>query len=678
MAPPCVASIRLIGFQGRKNMGTDKRRAGTAISVALTACACTAVAPRFAYAQVDPDHLITLPLDSLLDLPVSTAARYAQTTRATAASVTLITSDDIARYGYRTLDEVLQSVRGFYTSNDRNYIYTGIRGFGRPGDFNNRILVMVDGHRVNEGVYGGAPIGTDLGVAMKDVERIEIVRGPGSALYGTSAVFAVIDIMTKSGRMLDGVDVAAEIGAHGRRSIEAVAGGELPGGLDVKVAGGIGRVVGRDIYFPEFDDAATNNGIARDLDWDHSGHLRTAARLGGLTLRASATSRTKGIPTASYASRFNDAGARSQDDYRSLTLSWASRLSPDKEVVLTGWADQYIYRGEYPGSEIDADSTDGHRLGTEAQFIWDLRAGNRLIFGAEARRNTRADYRAWGPGGPYFVGDFPFDAWSAFAQDEIELGDRVTVIAGVRHDRYAGRASASPRASLIFMPNATSTLKLLFGEAFRAPNVYERTYWDDSFTANPGLAPERIRTLEATWQQRVTRASFAEFSLYRYDMRDLIDTVEDTTTGMFGFANIDRIAGIGAELDLTVRLSGGAASYLNYTMQRARDARTDERLTNSPARLAKAGLSAPLAPGVDGALEVRYESSRTTLRGTRTSDVLLGRLNVRAIAPLGLHVTLLVDNLLNTAYATPAGFEHVQTSIPQDGRTVSIRLERRF
>jgi iron complex outermembrane receptor protein len=310
--------------------------------------------------------------------------------------------------------------------------------------------------------------------------------------------------------------------------------------------------------------------------------------------------------------------------------------------------------------------------------VWDLRAGNRLIFGGEARRNTRADYRAWEPDGPYFVGDFPFDAWSAFAQDEIELGDRVTVIAGVRHDRYAGRVSTSPRASLIFTPAAASTLKLLYGEAFRAPNVYERTYWDNSFTPNPSLAPERVRTLELVLQQRVSRASFAEVSIYRFDMRDLIDSVEDTTSGMFGFENIDQAIGIGAELDVKVRLNGGLSSYFNFAAQRASDEITGQRLTNSPARLAKAGVSTRLAPGIEGALELRYESSRTTLRGTRTDDVVLGRLNVRAPVPFGLHAGLLIDNLLDTRYATPASFEHVQTSIPQDGRTVSLRLERRF
>jgi hypothetical protein len=66
------------------------------------------------------------------------------------------------------------------------------------------------------------------------------------------------------------------------------------------------------------------------------------------------------------------------------------------------------------------------------------------------------------------------------------------------------------------------------------------------------------------------------------------------------------------------------------------------------------------------------------LRGTRTDDVVLGRLNLRIAAPFGVRATALVDNLLDTAWATPASFEHLQTSIPQNGRTVSVRLERRF
>ena len=74
---------------------------------------------------------------------------------------------------------MLRSVRGFYTTYDRNYSYVGIRGFARPGDYNTRVLLLVDGHRLNDGIYDMAPIGTDFPIDVSLIERVEVIRGPG-------------------------------------------------------------------------------------------------------------------------------------------------------------------------------------------------------------------------------------------------------------------------------------------------------------------------------------------------------------------------------------------------------------------------------------------------------------------------------------------------------------------
>ena len=94
---------------------------------------------------------------------------------------------------------MLRGVRGFYTTYDRNYSYIGVRGFARPGDYNTRVLLLIDGHRVNDGVYDMAPMGTDFLFDISLIDRIEVIRGPGSSLYGTNALFGVINVITKSG-----------------------------------------------------------------------------------------------------------------------------------------------------------------------------------------------------------------------------------------------------------------------------------------------------------------------------------------------------------------------------------------------------------------------------------------------------------------------------------------------
>lgn len=113
------------------------------------------------------------------------------------ASVSFITAEEIARYGYRTLADILRGVRGMYVTDDRNFSLIGTRGFGKPGNYNSRILLLVNGHRVNDNVFGQAEIGAEFGFDPATFERVEVIRGPASSLYGDSAFFAVVNVITK-------------------------------------------------------------------------------------------------------------------------------------------------------------------------------------------------------------------------------------------------------------------------------------------------------------------------------------------------------------------------------------------------------------------------------------------------------------------------------------------------
>ncbi|MCH7600018.1 MAG: NAD(P) transhydrogenase subunit alpha [Myxococcales bacterium] len=142
--------------------------------------------------------LLEKSLEELLNLEVPTvyaASKREQSITNAPASVTIVTADEIAKFGYRNLAEVLGSIRGVHVIYDRNYHHIGVRGFNRPGDYDSRILKLIDGQRVNENVYGSGQSGTDSLIDLDIIERIEFVRGPGSALYGTSAFFGTINIV---------------------------------------------------------------------------------------------------------------------------------------------------------------------------------------------------------------------------------------------------------------------------------------------------------------------------------------------------------------------------------------------------------------------------------------------------------------------------------------------------
>lgn len=139
------------------------------------------------------------------------ASKYEQKVTEAPARISVVTADEIRRFGYRTFSEILGSLPGFSTSNDRNYSYTGVRGFGIPGDYDTRLLQLVDGHRINDNLYGSLFSDHSFPVDLHMIDRIEVIRGPSSSLYGSGAFFAVVNVITKKGRDFGGLEVSSTL-----------------------------------------------------------------------------------------------------------------------------------------------------------------------------------------------------------------------------------------------------------------------------------------------------------------------------------------------------------------------------------------------------------------------------------------------------------------------------------
>src|SRR5579863_2281793 len=167
-----------------------------------------------AAAQTTQDQdLMALSLEKLAHVKVFSASRHLEDEQRAPSSVSIITADEIRRNGWRTLADALSVLRGVYTAYDRQYVYLGIRGFMRPGDYNSRILLMVNGHRVNENIYGSAALGEEFPLDVELIDHIEVVRGPGSSLFGTNAVFGVINVITRKADGNSAIEASGESGA---------------------------------------------------------------------------------------------------------------------------------------------------------------------------------------------------------------------------------------------------------------------------------------------------------------------------------------------------------------------------------------------------------------------------------------------------------------------------------
>jgi outer membrane receptor for ferrienterochelin and colicins len=631
-------------------------------------------------------------LESLLDTKISTAAKYAQTVSEAPASVTIITADDILAFGYQTLEDVMMNIRGFYTSNDRNYAYVGARGFGRPTDYNNRILLLVNGHTINDNVYGSAPIGTEMALDLSTIERIEIVRGPGSALYGTGAMFAVVNIITKRGQSIDGLIATAKTGNYGKIIGLLTYGKEFRNGLDLMISALDGDIKGQNFYYQEYDDPSTNNGRAIDLDQDKYYGLNTTISYRAFSLKAFGISREKEVPTGAWDVIFNAGPSKTLDQWNYIELKYDNPFGFNKNILIRSYFNHYYYKGWLPYDPAQNDASTGEQLGSELQFRWDLTSNNTFTIGTEYQNNYKVTYKYWSGDTVFFYKDKPMDAVSFYTQDEFQVTENLSLTLGVRRDGYSqGNNSTAPRGALVYRPIKSATMKFLYGEAYRKANLYEAYYEDDysGYKANPSLKPEKISTGEFVWEQRLNKNLIGIVSLYHYKMTNLIDQVIDPEDSLIQYNNINRVKATGVELECDARLQSGVVGFVNYVYQQAKDSNTNTKLTNSPNHLLKIGISLPIQRNFYIGSNFAYESERLTVKDTKTNSFFLTNLNFRYSPRFAEYTefeklankaefSLQVRNLFNKAYSMPAGFEHQQPSIMQDGRNYYLSIKFRL
>ena len=291
--------------------------------------------------------LTSLSVEELLGLKVYSASRHLENSQEAPAAVTILTADQIATYGWRTLADALNSARGFYVHYDRNYAYLGVRGFRKSDDYCSRVLLMIDGHRVNENVYGSGFVGTDFPLDMDLIDRIEIVRGPSSSMYGTNALFGVINVITRKPRgpaLETSSDFSSFNGRTGRLTAEV----KNPG-FSALFSGSLYRSNGpTDLYYNEFDSPATNNGIAHNIDGDRFAHAFGDVQFGNFQVQGLFGSRLKIIPTASFGTNFNDPGSRTTDTRGYLDVSYHRTFASSTDLDLRAYYDSYNYHGQDP------------------------------------------------------------------------------------------------------------------------------------------------------------------------------------------------------------------------------------------------------------------------------------------------------------------------------------------
>ncbi len=672
--------------------------------------------PMLAAAQGPEEADLALAYGDKEFVSIATGARTPIAKAPAVASV--ITAQDIKALGATDLDQVLETVPGLHVSRNGNQWLPLYSMRGILTQYNPEVLVMVNGIPITSGFAGDR--GRMWGdFPLENIARIEVMRGPGSALYGAEAVSGVINIVTKAAEDIDGSEFGIRAGSYRTYTAWAQHGGKL-GDLDAAVYLRLGRTDG-------FDGNIARDAVAA------SGPLNTG--FDAIDLHVD-LARDKWRFRAGYKGRPDyqtgtgvadalDPDTRMDGTNINADLTWRdAQFGPDWDVTAQA---SYLYIAEantditlfpagsglplaLPGGTASSIGMVGRPQHWERQARLDLSAlytgfeRHKLRLGAGYHQDDL--YKVTESKNFTFVGVLPYcidlacsmfeatqanglafltphkrDSRYLYAQDEWSIAPDWSLTAGVRHDRYSDvGGTTNPRLALVWDTAYNLTSKLMLGRAFRAPSFVELyTVNNPVALGNAALKPETIDTLELAfaWQPRTNLKTGLNLFHYRMD-----DVIRFMPNGAGNTArNEGKQHGSGLELEFTWDAASDLRLAGNYAFQRSIDENTDQDAGLAPHHQVHLRADWRYAPGWSLNGQVNWVVDRERPAGDNrpqiddyaTFDLTLRTDKLRA----GWEAAFSIRNLFDADVREPTtGFSatNIPGDLPLPGRSLYLEL----
>ncbi len=637
--------------------------------------------------------------------------------------ITVITSEEIENMGAKILPDIIRTIPGFDIIKDAAFgrIEIGSRGV-RKAD--RRIKLLVNGHTLNNHWNGGFSYWFDS-LPLKNVKRIEIIRGPGSALYGNSAFLAVINVITKGVSDINGIEVSAGFGTYDTQKYSILAGKTLHG---VDVAGYIDFYNTNGFNGSIGEEALLSQPLSQapgQVD-DSRNKFDVSFNVSHKDIKLYAKYMNKDAePFAGTRYLLTDDGER-MNNYATADLSYKLDLGDKITVKPRAYFDQYDidYRvNPFPdGFTVNEDlDNDGdieafpegknlralgsfQRLGSEIQTDYKLSNSNIVTFGFSyiwERNDNIQHYSNFDPltgaslgsmqnvsDNANYMAEVTRQIWAVYFQDKWDITNKLGLTLGVRHDHYSDfEGTTNPRLGLVwdFMDNAA--LKVLYGQAFRAPGFVELYQINAPVRlGNPSLKPETIRTYEVGIDYKFSKKLTAGVNYFFNVIRDEIAfapvALSDTDTRLI-HQNVNSSNIQGIEFETNALLSDfwpGAYAFANYTYLDAES--KGGPLPDVPKHKGNLGVNFGITKYLNANLHTFISGPRVRAESdTRDDSPGYAIANLTLIAKdffKDMKITASLFNIFDKQYDDPTPMGTLPSDIPRPGRTFYVELGYEF
>jgi len=562
--------------------------------------------------ESDLDAFLDMSLSDLMNVHVVTASKRLQKLMEAPSAITVITREDILQSPSNTIPELLQYVVGMdgfiKTYNDQDVAARGLAYDETP-----KMLVLVNNQPINIVAYGGVQWPT-LPLAKQDIDRIEIVRGPSSALYGADAPSGVINILTRAANERES-SVSTLHGERGSQGYQIGLAHELRDGLAAAITGRFMRTEKKgDAETTQARQAAPNFGIK---DWADIYALTYRLDYG----RGKVRYMLEGGISSDEEGYNASPGARSIDLSKKRTVYLNNQakipVGLDEVGIRIGFRDLWQENRNWNDGNyvLKYELRKSRGLDLDVQYTLHPLANHDVIVGANTSRFEASRDIANTP--PY-VYDQVDNLWSVYVQDQIAFAERraLMTIAG-RYDKWSSLDGVfTPRIAInVALHDQKANLRLMTGTSFRRPSFDENYYFvrfpggwfkgtqidatteDGRQIAGVSSKPEKLTAYEAGLRIHPNERTYFDIGLFRNTMKNNLGIVVIQAAANelnIGVANTgDRFTLSGAEIEVKYDPTSNMKAFLNYTYQRGTVKRngTEETWKGAPRNKLSGGVS---------------------------------------------------------------------------------------